>query len=1055
MRTLRPFFPRSARSGSLAAQGVLRPVAGVNHRRLLLSVAAVMLALFAHVADAQDTEPPTVTSVSGANGAYKRGTGIYISVTFSEPVTISGGATLTLNSGGSASHLNVSGGQATQIFYYEVGIGHNSLDLDYTSTFALTVSNGAFMDSSGNNAILTLPSPGAPGSLAANSDVVVDTIVPTAILTPNGTRVRDSPIIFTATLSEPVAFTNDNIFVRNNGVAGDVTGSGTIYTFPVTPSSQGTVTCEIFGLTDAAGNFGSFTFSSVTFDNVPPALPSVSIYAGNSGSTRAKDGDVVAIAFTSTEVIATPNVTIASRTAAISGSGTSWTASITVDANDAAGPVPFQIAFQDLAGNLGTVVATTTDGSAVSIRTPPTLTSVTIASTNSNSLFARAEDTIILMFTGSEGLSTPTVTIAGQNAEVGLVSGNTWSASTVVSSSSPEGATAFNIQFSTLGGDAGSPVTATTNSSKVTIDTTPPALSLEARRVSANETGFAALPNLSAIASDLNGVSTFEQSPASGVILALGAHQVSVSATDPIGNEASGELTLTVAFERVAPPAKITVRGYTGQPAPGAGQAGGPPAGAVLASFSTPALSDHRDLASLITMKSGAIRLGGIYAEDGAGSARLIAFQRMPAPGLPAGIAFKTFRDPVIAPAGAVAFSATISGSGVTPSNDDGVWTDAFGGGLKQVLREGEYVPSLPANARLKSVTSISLRNGELLALVRLLPSRGVVVTGHNDVALVRITAPGQAELLLRTAEFLGASQIATMSVLQPAAGSPGQGRWYADDAVIAKVTLKDRSSALVSLPPGGPASSLLDSGVTFSSLGLPSIDRSGTRVAALGTYVLTPGVVTSASDTVLLLSDAGGSFNPFAREGGPAPVNPPSTDVKYASFFPPIVNDDGTVLFQATLQGPGITAANKSGLWWGAPGSPVLIARLSGTAPGTDGLPLSQQLWSSFTSYALPNGEDANPVFVARLSGRSPMVTPKNNLGVWAVDSTGILRLLLRTGSALQLGAASKTIASLRLLNSLPGSFGAARSYNQSGSISALAVFTDNSQALVRIDIP
>ena len=54
-------------------------------------------------------------------------------------------------------------GTATLIFNYIVTAGDNSNDLDYISASALSAGDG-LKDASGNNAVLTLPTPGASGS---------------------------------------------------------------------------------------------------------------------------------------------------------------------------------------------------------------------------------------------------------------------------------------------------------------------------------------------------------------------------------------------------------------------------------------------------------------------------------------------------------------------------------------------------------------------------------------------------------------------------------------------------------------------------------------------------------------------------------------------------------------------------------------------------------------------------------------------------------------------------------------------------------------------------
>src|SRR5262249_5622420 len=66
----------------------------------------------------------------------------------------------------------------TLTFTYTVAAGQNSADLDYTSTSALSLNGGTIKDAGNNNAVLTLPAPGAAGSLGFNKNIVIDTTTP-------------------------------------------------------------------------------------------------------------------------------------------------------------------------------------------------------------------------------------------------------------------------------------------------------------------------------------------------------------------------------------------------------------------------------------------------------------------------------------------------------------------------------------------------------------------------------------------------------------------------------------------------------------------------------------------------------------------------------------------------------------------------------------------------------------------------------------------------------------------------------------------------------------
>jgi hypothetical protein len=130
-----------------------------------------------------DTTKPTVSSVSSAtaNGSYKAGTSIGVTVTFSEAVYVTGSPQITLETGlidGIASYVSGSGTSAL-VFSYTVQSGHNSSDLDYASTTALSVNGGSIKDFAGNDATVTLATPGAANSLGSAKAIIVDTVAPT------------------------------------------------------------------------------------------------------------------------------------------------------------------------------------------------------------------------------------------------------------------------------------------------------------------------------------------------------------------------------------------------------------------------------------------------------------------------------------------------------------------------------------------------------------------------------------------------------------------------------------------------------------------------------------------------------------------------------------------------------------------------------------------------------------------------------------------------------------------------------------------------------------
>jgi len=133
-----------------------------------------------------DTSIATVDAAIGVSsldpdGIYTvNGPTITITVPFTKPVFVTGGGNprLELNSapGRYADYVTGSG---TNVLSFEYTVLANDTtnggNLDYVSTAALDLNGDSIQDALGNNAVLTLPAPGAPGSLGANNNIQVVT----------------------------------------------------------------------------------------------------------------------------------------------------------------------------------------------------------------------------------------------------------------------------------------------------------------------------------------------------------------------------------------------------------------------------------------------------------------------------------------------------------------------------------------------------------------------------------------------------------------------------------------------------------------------------------------------------------------------------------------------------------------------------------------------------------------------------------------------------------------------------------------------------------------
>jgi len=125
-----------------------------------------------------DTTAPSVNNVSSgaADTTYPLAATIPITVEFNDNVDVTGTPQLSLETGDSDAIVDYSSGTGTTTltFNYDVVSGHKNSDLSYLSTSALALNGGNIADLAGNVATLTLPTPGAAGSLSANKNIDVD-----------------------------------------------------------------------------------------------------------------------------------------------------------------------------------------------------------------------------------------------------------------------------------------------------------------------------------------------------------------------------------------------------------------------------------------------------------------------------------------------------------------------------------------------------------------------------------------------------------------------------------------------------------------------------------------------------------------------------------------------------------------------------------------------------------------------------------------------------------------------------------------------------------------
>jgi len=113
--------------------------------------------------------------------------------------------------------------------------------------------------------------------------------------------------------------------------------------------------------------------------------------------------------------------------------------------------------------------------------TAPTLSAVSISSSNTTSTLAKANDVITLTMTANESIKTPVVTFTSGGAAITdssitytHTSGDTWTAAYTVGSGDTAGSVGYSIAFDDTSGNSGTAVTS--GSVSVTVDVTAPTL---------------------------------------------------------------------------------------------------------------------------------------------------------------------------------------------------------------------------------------------------------------------------------------------------------------------------------------------------------------------------------------------------------------------------------------------------------------------------------------------------------------------------------------------------------------------------------------------------
>lgn len=510
-----------------------------------------------------------------------------------------------------------------------------------------------------------------------------------------------------------------------------------------------------------------------------------------------------------------------------------------------------------------------------------------------------------------------------------------------------------------------------------------------------------------------------------------GPHIVTARISDLLGAFTEVALNFIVVAEPPAPVTTVLVAGGGALP-PGSGA----PAGSTWSSFGAPTAlaSDVIGFRARVRAPDG--RFTGIFSGPSTLPVLRLATGD-PAPnatGAPLpGASFESFNEPLFTSAENIAILATLRG--VPKGANSGLWART-GGTLRLVAGEGDAAADV-AGATYKSVLLAGMADETVFFTAVLrgagkTGSRGLWVWDQQNGARSVFREGASVEL-----PNGGTRTLRAFSALTPRVSSPGE-PGVLNSSIAVLLTFNDDGQAHGRVLATGEIEIEALTGVTAPGtlfaleFSMPDLLDDATGFAVLAAL--------SESSVAIVTADG-----VLAQTGTLAP----GTSAQFKRLHDPVIGSPGSpfTAFFGVVKGSGASKKNDTGVWFQpAGGALTLLAREGTAAPNSGGA-----TFNTFTSLAIVPGR--GPAFVAKLKPNTgtPSINPGNDTGLWSVTSGGSVRALLRDGDAI----GGKTLRSFTALSFVPGSPAQERNFHSGEELIYRAVFTDNSEALVKVEIP
>ena len=316
-------------------------------------------------------------------------------------------------------------------------------------------------------------------------------------------------------------------------------------------------------------------------------------------------------------------------------------------------------------------------------------------------------------------------------------------------------------------------------------------------------------------------------------------------------------------------------------------------------------------------------------------------------------------------------------------------------------------------------------------------------MTASQDIGSGSTGATTSAALTGLSPNLLYHYQIVTVNVT---------GTYYGIDQTFTALpmygttVLLDNKTAVPGIPNG-----------SFKTFGIPvenDLDHIAFQATVTGSGVFSTGG--TANNSGIWAQSGTNGLGLIARTGSNAPGYDGITPVgTFAVLSDPVYSGSDAVAFLGTLvTGSTITATNKTGIWATTSGTLALVARAGDFAPDMNGNSgPGSPVFSTFSQFVLP--EQGGVVMAATLVSGTGGVVSANNQGIWAVDTSGVLKQVIRKGDALTFNGKAKTLAGLTIFNAPAASTGQTRHFNYPGDLLYTATFSDGTTGIVQTVFP